>query len=369
MSQRDYYELLNVDRDANTQEIKRSYRRLAMKYHPDRNQGDKEAENKFKEIQEAYAVLADERKRGLYDQFGHAGVDPNMNGGNAGSNTGDVFGDFFNDIFGSGQGRSSSQRGQSGADLQYQLDITLEEAVAGVDKEIQIPNYVACEACSGSGEKTGGKSKSCSDCKGSGQLRMQQGFFTLQQTCPRCQGIGKIIDPCDSCQGQGRVRKTKTLSIKIPSGVDTGDRIRLPNEGEAGIHGGSSGDLYVLIKLQEHEVFRREANDLHCEVPVSFITCCLGGELDVPTLQGKARLKIPAGTQSGKTFRLRSKGVKSIRSHHQGDLFCMINVETPINLTKTQKETLQAFGDSLSQDNSAHEPKRQSWFEKVKSFF
>jgi len=373
MSKRDYYEVLGVNRNASEAELKKAYRRLAMKYHPDRNAGEEgaTAEKKFKESKEAYEVLSDAQKRAAYDQFGHAGVDPSMggHGGHGGpGNFSDVFGDVFGDIFG-GQ-RGGGQRVNRGADLRYNLELTLEEAVAGTTVKIRVPTHKPCSPCRGTGAKKGSKPEVCTTCGGHGQVRMQQGFFSIQQTCPRCQGSGSLIkNPCPSCRGSGRVQETKTLSVKVPPGVDTGDRIRLANEGEAGEHGGPSGDLYVQVAVKEHAIFTREDNHLFCEVPISFAKAALGGELEVPTLDSKVMLKIPAGTQTGKLFRMRGKGVKPVRGGPVGDLMCRVNVETPVNLTERQKEILEELDDSMRAGGATHSPHSSSWMDGVKSFF
>jgi len=371
MAKEDFYKLLGVERNASDAEIKKSYRRLAMKYHPDRNKDNPaEAEAKFKQIKEAYEVLSDPKKRSAYDQFGHAGVDPSMGAGRGGfgaESFSDIFGDVFGDIFGGGRARSSVQRG---ADLRYNLELTLEEAVAGTEAKIRVPVLVVCGECNGSGAKKGSSPVICSTCHGHGQVRMQQGFFSVQQTCPTCRGTGKQIkDPCGKCYGQGRVQETKTLSVKVPAGVDTGDRIRLAGEGEAGERGGPAGDLYVQVQVKEHEIFTRDGANLYCEVPISFPTACLGGEIEVPTLDGKVMLKIPAETQTGKLFRLRGKGVKPVRGGAIGDLLCRVQIETPVHLTKEQKELIQQLGDSLSGGGKHHSPQEHSWTDGVKSFF
>lgn len=371
MSKRDYYEVLGVDRGASERDIKKAYKKLAMKYHPDRTAGDKTLEEKFKEIQEAHEVLTDERKRAAYDQYGHAGVDPNRGGGGGGADFGDIFGDVFGDIFGGGRGGRQS-RARSGADLRYNLEMTLEEAVRGKSVEIRVPTLVECDVCDGSGAKRGTSPTTCPTCHGSGQVQMRQGFFAVQQTCPTCSGKGKIIsDPCNACHGHGRVEKTKTLSVKVPAGVDTGDRIRLSGEGEAGEHGAPAGDLYVQVHVKEHDIFTRDGNNLYCEVPLSFTTAALGGELEVPTLDGKVKLKIGAETQTGRMFRLRSKGVKSVRSGAIGDLMCKVVVETPVNLSSRQKELLKELDESMGSGKAAakHRPKEQGFFDGVKKFF
>lgn len=376
MAKQDYYEALGVARNASSAEIKKTYRRLAMKYHPDRNPGDKAAEEKFKQIKEAYEILSDDQKRANYDQFGHAGVDPNMAGGAGGAGFGgfsDVFEDIFGDIFGGARGgaRGAAQAAERGADLRYHLDLILEQAAAGTTIEIKVPTLVACSSCNGSGAAPGSSPVTCATCEGMGQVRMQQGFFSIQQTCPTCHGQGRTIkDPCKKCHGQGRTQETKTLSVKIPAGVDTGDRIRLSGEGEAGMRGGPPGDLYVQVNVKPHPIFERHGNDLHCEVPVSFTVAALGGHIEVPTLDGRVSLKIPAETQSGKQFRLRGKGIRSVRRREVGDLLCAVTVETPINLDEEQKELLRKFETSLGKnDVPHHNPKFSRWFTGVKKFF
>lgn len=375
MSKRDYYEILDVSKNASEAEIKKAFKRLAMKYHPDRNPDNAEAEEKFKEAKEAYDILSDSQKRAAYDQFGHAGVDPSAGmGGGAGFGGGasfsDIFGDVFGDIFGGGGGGRGGQRVYRGADLRYNLELSLEEAVKGTTVNIKIPSHEPCDECGGSGAKKGTEPTTCTTCGGAGQVRMQQGFFSLQQTCPRCHGTGKMIsDPCGKCHGKGHVEKTKTLSVKVPAGVDNGDRIRLSGEGEMGENGGPPGDLYVHMHVRQHPIFERDGSDLFCEVPVSMVTAALGGELEVPTLEGRVKLKIPAETQTGKLFRLRGKGVKSVRGNITGDLLCKVAVETPVNLTKKQKELLKEFEDSLNDDNVNHSPKASSWLDGVKKFF
>ncbi|MBZ2169022.1 molecular chaperone DnaJ [Marinobacter sp. F4216] len=369
MAKRDYYEVLGVSRDADDKEIKRAYRKLAMKHHPDRNPGDTESENKFKEASEAYEVLADDSKRAAYDQFGHAGVDGQAGGGfgGGGANFSDIFGDVFGDIFGGG-GRGRNTRG---SDLRYTLELDLEEAVKGKAVEITIPGHKECETCDGSGAEKGSKPETCGTCKGMGQVRMQQGFFAVQQACPTCRGSGQIIkNPCKVCHGQGRVQEEKTLSVKVPPGVDTGDRIRLSGEGEMGVDGGPPGDLYVQVAVREHSIFTRDGRNLYCEVPISIVDAALGGELEVPTLDGRVKLKIPAETQTGKLFRLRNKGVTPVRGGAAGDLLCRVIVETPVKLTKRQKDLLEEFQQTLDHaDGKNHAPRKTSWFEGVKSFF
>ncbi|MCZ7565092.1 MAG: molecular chaperone DnaJ [Burkholderiales bacterium] len=372
MAKRDYYEVLGVNRDADDEAIKKAFRKLAMKHHPDRNHGNPEAESLFKEAKEAYEILSDAQKRAAYDRFGHAGVDPSAGagagfGGRGFENFADAFGDIFSDIFGGGRGRSSVHRG---ADLRYNLEITLEQAARGTETKIRIPTAETCAACSGSGAKTGTKSQTCPTCEGHGQVRMQQGFFSIQQTCPRCHGSGKYIaDPCATCDGAGRVKAHKTLSVRIPPGVDEGDRIRLAGEGEPGARGGAAGDLYVQIHVRPHPVFTREHDDLHCEMPVSFVTAALGGEIEIPTLDGSAKIKIPTETQSGKVFRLRGKGVKGVRSSGPGDLFCHVMIETPVNLTARQKELLREFESITQEDSARHNPRAKSWMDRVREFF
>ena len=372
MAKRDYYEVLGVERGASEAELKKAYRRLAMKHHPDRNPDDKASEEKFKEANEAYEVLSDASKRAAFDQYGHAGVDPQMGGGGGfgggGANFSDIFGDVFSDFFGGARG---GQRGgaQRGSDLRYTLELDLEEAVRGTTVTIRVPTLVNCKPCDGSGAKKGTSPVTCTTCGGIGQVRMQQGFFSVQQTCPRCHGSGKMIaEPCTSCHGQGRVEEHKTLSVKVPPGVDTGDRIRLSGEGEAGAMGGPAGDLYVVVNVREHAIFQRDGKHLYCEVPISFADAALGGELEVPTLDGRVKLKIPEGTQTGKLFRLRGKGVAPVRGGGAGDLMCRVAVETPVNLDRRQRELLEEFRKSLLGDTS-HSPKASGWFEGVKRFF
>ena len=375
MSKRDFYEVLGVAKDVNERDLKKAFKRLAMKHHPDRNQDNPEAEEKFKEAKEAYDVLSDSQKRAAYDQFGHAGVDQSMGGGGAGAggaNFSDVFGDVFGDIFGGGGGGGGRQRQRvyRGSDLRYNLDLSLEDAVAGTTVKIKVPTLVSCKTCNGSGSKKGSDSSTCTTCGGVGQVRMQQGFFSVQQTCPHCHGQGKVItDPCGSCHGQGRVEETKTLSVKVPAGVDTGDRIRLGGEGEAGENGGPAGDLFVQVSVKRHAIFERDENNLHCDVPISMTMAALGGDIEVPTLTGRVKLKIPSETQSGKLFRLRKQGVVPVRGGPKGDLLCKVSVETPVNLTKDQKEQLQKFEDTLNKDSNKHNPQSRGWMDGVKTFF
>jgi len=371
MSKRDYYDVLGVSRDVDAKELKKAYRKLAMKYHPDRNPDDKDADAKFKEATEAYEILGDQQKRAAYDQYGHAGVDPNAGGGGfggGGANFSDIFGDVFGDIFGGGGGRGGRGGPQRGSDLRYTMELSLEEAVRGIEKKIRVPTLTSCGTCDGSGAKPGTSPKTCSTCGGAGQVRMQQGFFSVQQTCPTCRGQGTMIeDPCTSCHGRGVKEETKTLSVKIPPGVDTGDRIRLSGEGEAGAMGGPAGDLYVQVSVKEHELFHRDGRNLYCDVPISIVDAALGGELEVPTLDGRVKLKIPAETQSGKLFRLRGKGVTPVRGGTAGDLLCRVQVETPVNLSSEQKDLLMKFQESLTGEK--HSPQKKSWFEGVKRFF
>lgn len=371
MSKKDYYEVLGVQRGIEARELKKAYRRMAQKYHPDRNPDDAESEAKFKEAKEAYEVLSDPQKRSAYDQFGHAGVDPSMGGGGGAGpgGFGDVFGDVFSDIFGGARGGRQSGV-YRGADLRYSMELSLEDAVAGTTTTIKIPAQVKCGVCNGSGAKKGTTPKTCGTCQGHGQVRMQQGFFSVQQTCPTCHGQGKVItDPCGSCHGSGKVSQTKTLSVKVPAGVDMGDRIRLAGEGEAGEQGGPPGDLYVEISVKRHPIFTREDNHLYCEVPISFATVTLGGELEVPTLTGKVSLKIPAETQSGKKFRIKGKGVKPVRGGPIGDLYCKVIVETPVKLTGKQKDLLREFDESVHAGGKGHSPQAHSWLDGVKDFF
>lgn len=371
MAKRDYYEILGVAKNASDDELKKAYRKLAMKYHPDRNPDSKEAEEKFKEAKEAYEVLSDEQKRGAYDRFGHAGVDPNagVGGGMGGAGFADAFGDIFGEIFGGGR-RGGGPQVYRGADLKYTLDISLEQAANGFDTEIRVPSWENCEVCHGTGAKPGTKPKTCHTCDGSGTVRMQQGFFSVQQTCPTCHGSGKeITDPCAACDGVGRTRKNKTLQVKIPAGIDDGMRIRSSGNGEPGVNGGPPGDLYVEIHLKPHGIFQRDGEDLHCELTIPFTTAALGGELEVPTLSGRGEITIPEGTQTGKTFRLRGKGIRGLRASYPGDLYCHISVETPVRLSDEQKKILRQFEASLQQGGEKHSPKSESWTDRVKNFF
>lgn len=369
MAKKDYYEVLGVARNATDADIKKAYRRLAMKHHPDRNKDDASAEDRFKEGKEAFEVLSDARKRAAYDQFGHAGVDPSAGAqGFAGAGSfSDIFDSVFGDVFGGGRGGSRVSRG---ADMRYDLELTLEDAVAGTEVKIRVPTLVECSSCQGSGSRSGAAPVSCGTCNGVGQVRMQQGFFSVQQACPHCRGTGRTIkDPCLGCNGSGRARGHKTISVKVPAGVDNGDRIRLSGEGEPGAHNGPAGDLYVNVFIREHPIFTREDCDLYCDVPIDFVTAALGGELEVPTLGGRVKLKIPAETQTGGQFRLRGKGVKSVRGSRVGDLICSVAVETPVNLNKEQKELLRQFGATISSQGARHSPRSSSWLDGVKKFF
>jgi molecular chaperone DnaJ len=367
MSKRDYYQILGVSKEVSDDELKKAYRRLAMKYHPDRNPGDAAAEEKFKEANEAYEVLTDPQKRAVYDQYGHEGLQRGGGGGSGfGGGFSDLFGDVFSDIFG-GRGSSGPRRG---ADLRYVIDLSLEQAAFGSEETIRIPSWHNCETCHGHGTASGQKPSECPTCRGAGQVRVQQGFFVMQQTCPHCRGRGTVVsDPCRSCRGAGKVKKEKSLSVKIPPGVDIGDRIRLSGEGEPGDRGAPNGDLYVQINVRPHEFFERDGSDLYCTVPISVVTAALGGELEVPTLSGKATLKIPEATQTGKTFRLRGLGIKSVRGGAQGDLLCNVVVETPVHLNKRQRELLREFGESLDGEGSRHNPETSSWLDKARKFF
>jgi molecular chaperone DnaJ len=370
MAKRDYYEVLGINRDASEDDIKKAYRKLAMKWHPDRNPDNPKAEERFKEAKEAYEMLSDAQKRGAYDQYGHAGVDPQAGMGAAGATGG--FGDIFNDIFGDifGGARSGRSHVFRGADLRYNLEIALEQAAHGFETRIRIPTMAQCETCHGSGAKAGTQPQTCPTCRGAGQVRVSQGPFSIAQTCPRCHGAGKIIpNPCATCGGSGRVKHQKTLSVRIPTGVDEGDRVRLTGEGEPGVNGGPAGDLYVQVHIKPHPVFQRDHDDLHCEMPISITTATLGGDIEIPTLEGSARIKVPAESQSGKAFRLRGKGIKGVRSHAAGDLICHVVVETPVNLTARQRELLHEFEAISQKDVGRHNPRSKSWYDKAKEFF
>ncbi len=367
MSKRCYYETLGVERAANDDELKKAFRRLAMKHHPDRNPDNKECEAQFREAKEAYEVLGDPQKRSLYDRHGHAAFE-NGRGGGSGfqADVGDIFGDIFSDIFGMGGGRA---RARGGADMRYVLELDLEEAVFGTDKRIEVPTLAACDVCDGSGSSDG-KSEICRTCQGHGRVRMQNGIFSIQQACPHCGGAGKVVaNPCKTCRGEGRVQKDKTLSVKIPGGVDSGDRIRLSGEGQAGPQGTPAGDLYVEVHVREHKIFQRERDDLFCEIPIRFSQAALGAELSVPTLGGDATIRVPAETQTGKSFRLRGKGVKNVRNGHVGDLICRVVIETPVKLSKRQRELLEEFETSFGEDTVSHTPRASSWLDGVKQFW
>ncbi|NIC41614.1 molecular chaperone DnaJ [Aquabacterium sp. A08] len=376
MAKRDFYEILGVAKNASEDEIKKAYRKLAMKFHPDRNQGDKakEAEEKFKEAKEAYEMLSDAQKRAAYDQYGHAGVDPNMRGGPGGAEGfggfSEAFGDIFGDIFGGQRGGGRGRQVYRGNDLSYAMEISLEEAAHGKDAQIRIPSWEDCDTCHGSGAKPGTSVKTCPSCNGQGVVQMRQGFFSVQQTCPHCHGSGKIIpEPCTSCNGQGKLKKHKTLEIKIPAGIDDGMRIRSAGNGEPGRNGGPAGDLFIEIRIRKHDIFERDGDDLHCQVPVSITTAALGGEIAVPTLGGKATIDIPEGTQHGKTFRLRGRGIKGVRASYPGDLYCHIAVETPVKLTEHQRKLLRELEESFQKGGHKHSPNDKGWFEKAKAFF
>ena len=369
-NKKDLYDVLGVNRDANDEDIKKSYRKLAMKYHPDRNPDSKDSEEKFKEAKSAYEILSEPEKRRAYDAYGHAGINPQGGGGSEGmGGFSEAFGDIFGEIFG-GRGGRGGQQVYRGADLRYNMDITLEQAARGTETKIRIPSLDECATCKGTGAKPGTQPKTCHTCNGQGQVRMQQGFFSIQQTCPTCHGNGKVIaDPCTPCSGSGRIKNHKTLSVKIPSGVDDGDRIRLSGEGEAGMNGGPPGDLYVVVQLKPHAVFQREGADLHCEMPISFTIAALGGDIHIPTLDGEAKIKIPAETQSGQVFRLRGKGIRPVRQTSAGDLMCHVVVETPVRLTDQQKELLRELEEINKKDGDRHNPRAKSFMDKVKNFF
>lgn len=382
MAKRDFYTVLGVNRDASEEDIKKSYRKLAMKHHPDRNPDDKSAEDKFKEAKEAYEILSDARKRAAYDQFGHAGVDPSAGFGAGAGARGfgggpegfggfaDAFGDIFGEIFGAQRGGRGGSGVYRGADLRYNLELSLEDAARGTEAKIRVPTMEVCATCKGTGAKPGTQPKTCGTCNGRGEVRVSQGFFSIQQSCPTCHGTGKVIpEPCTACHGAGRIKKHKTLSVKIPAGVDQDDRIRLTGEGEAGANGGPNGDLYVVVSLRPHAVFQREAADLHCEMPISFATAALGGEIEIPTLDGHAKIKVPPETQTGQVFRLRGKGIRPVRGSVTGDLYCHVAVETPIKLTPRQRELLREFEAINDKDPGAHNPRAESWMDKVRDFF
>ncbi len=376
MAKKDYYDTLGVAKNASDEDIKKAYRKLAMKHHPDRNQGDsaKAAEEKFKEAKEAYEMLSDDQKRAAYDQYGHAGVDPNMRGGAGGEGFGgfaEAFGDIFGGVFGEQQRRGQGGRQVfRGGDLSYAMEVTLEEAASGKEAQIRVPSWDDCTTCKGSGAKPGTKVATCTTCHGHGQVQMRQGFFSVQQTCPQCKGTGKLIpDPCVACHGVGKTKNNKTLEVKIPAGIDDGMRIRSTGNGEPGTNGGPPGDLYIEIRVKKHEIFERDGDDLHCAVPISFTTAALGGEIEVPTLAGKAAIDIPEGTQAAKQFRLRGKGIKGVRSSYPGDLYCHITVETPVKLTEHQRKLLKEFDESLKKGGAKHSPSEEGWTDKLKNFF
>ena len=374
-TKRDFYEVLGVPKNASEDEIKKAYRKLAMKYHPDRNQGEaaKEAEVKFKEVKEAYEMLSDAQKRAAYDQYGHAGVDPNMGGAGAGGFSGgfaDAFGDIFGDIFGQARRGAGGRQVYRGSDLSYAMEISLEEAAKGKDAQLRIPSWDECDTCHGSGAKPGTSAKTCTTCHGSGAVQMRQGFFSVQQTCPHCRGTGKIIpEPCPSCHGQGKIKRQKTLEVKIPAGIDDGMRIRSAGNGEPGTNGGPPGDLFIEIRLKKHDIFERDGDDLYCHVPISMTTAALGGEVHVPTLDGEAVIDIPEGTQTDKQFRLRGKGIKGLRSSFPGDLYCHISVETPVKLTEHQRKLLKELDESLKKGGGKHSPNEDGWADKLRRFF
>ncbi len=371
MSKADFYEVLGVPKNANDDDIKKAYRKMAMKHHPDRNQGDAQSEAKFKAVKEAYEILSDGDKRAAYDQHGHAGVDPNMRGGAEGfGGFADAFGDIFGDIFGQGRRGGGGRQVYAGANLNYGMEITLEEAAAGKDAEIRIPSWDSCAPCNGSGAKPGTSAKTCDTCHGQGVVQMRQGFFSVQQTCPHCRGTGKIIPtPCTDCHGQGKIKSHKTLEVKIPAGIDEGMRIRSVGNGEPSTSGGPPGDLFIEIHVKKHDIFERDGDDLHCEVPISFTAAALGGEIEVPTLGGKAAIDIPDGTQTGKQFRLRGKGIKGLRGSYPGDLYCHVAVETPVKLTEHQRKLLKELDESLKKGGGKHTPGGDTWRDKLKSFF
>jgi molecular chaperone DnaJ len=371
MAKRDYYEVLGVARTAKDTEIKAAFRKLAMQHHPDRNPGDKDCEHRFKELNEAYDVLKDGDKRAAYDRFGHAAFEQGMGAGGAGfgADFASTFADIFDDFFGMGGARRGARGGRErGADLRYNMEITLEDAFQGKAAQLNIPIPVTCDACSGTGAKSGTKPKVCASCGGAGKVRHAQGFFTLERTCVACQGRGQVIEqPCPTCSGSGRVTRSRTLAVNIPPGVEDGTRIRLAGEGEAGVRGGPSGDLYIFLSIAAHAFFQRDGADLHCRVPVSMVTAALGGEFELPTIDGSnSRVKIPPGTQSGRRFRLSAKGMPVLRSKQSGDMYVQVMVETPQNLTKRQRELLMEFEQLSSQDTH---PEATGFFGKVKEFF
>ena len=380
MAKRDYYEVLGVPKNATEEDIKKAYRKLAMKHHPDRNQGADAAksEEKFKEAKEAYEMLSDGQKRAAYDQHGHAGVDPNMGGrgGPGGEGFGgfaEAFGDIFGDIFGGQGGGRRGGGGQQvyrGSDLSYAMEITLEEAAFGKDTQIRVPTWETCDTCKGSGAKPGTSPKTCTTCNGAGTVHMRQGFFSIQQTCPHCHGSGKIIpEPCVTCNGAGKIKKQRTLEVKIPAGISEGMRIRSAGNGEPGTNGGPAGDLYIEIRVKQHDIFERDGDDLHCTVPVGLTTVALGGSITVPTLGNHAEIDLPEGTQHGKTFRLKGKGIKGLRSSYPGDLYCHLAVETPVKLTEHQRKLLKELDESFKKSGERHSPNTKTWTDRVKDLF
>ncbi len=380
MAKRDFYETLGVSKTTSDEDLKKAYRKLAMKYHPDRNQGDAQAEAKFKEAKEAYEMLSDPQKRAAYDQYGHAGVDPNLRGGAPGAEGfggfAEAFGDVFGDLFGGARrgGGGGGRQVFRGSDLSYAMEITLEEAAYGKEAQIRIPSAEPCVPCKGTGAKPGTSAKTCTTCGGNGQVKMQQGFFSVQQTCPHCRGKGKVIaEPCTTCHGAGHTKSQKTLEVGIPAGIDDGMRIRSTGNGEPGTNGGPNGDLYIEIRIKKHDVFAREGDDLHCEVPISFVTAALGGEVPVPVLgekePGEVAIDIPDGTQAGKQFRLRGKGIKGVRASYPGDLYCHVVIETPVKLTEHQKKLLREFDDSVKKGGGKHSPNAEGFADKLKKFF
>jgi molecular chaperone DnaJ len=368
MAKQDFYELLGVGRDASPEDIKKAFRKLAMQCHPDRHPDDKGAEQRFKNLNEAYDVLKDEQKRAAYDRFGHAAFEQSSRG--AGGDFGGGFADIFEEMFGSMMGGRAGQGGANrGNDLRYNLEITLEESFKGRETQIRVTTLATCDSCQGSGAETGSKPAPCPTCRGAGRVRTQQGFFTMERTCPTCHGAGKVIEnPCRACGGQGRVHREKTLTVTIPPGVEDGTRIRLAGEGEAGVRGGGNGDLYIFLALKPHRLFQREGANIHCLVPIAMATAALGGAIEVPSIDGsRAKVTIPAGTQTGHQFRLRGKGMSILRSHARGDMFVQVSVETPVKLTKRQQELLREF----EKEGDAHgtSPESEGFFAKVKEFF
>lgn len=375
----DYYSILGISRGADESELKKAYRKLAMKYHPDRNPDDKEAEKKFKEINEAYDVLKDEQKRAAYDRYGHDAFQNGMSGGGAGAGSAGMggfdFADIFDDLFGGFGGARGGATGTSGAsgaargsDLRYNLDVTLEDAFKGKQQTVTITTSVSCDACDGSGAEKGSEAENCPTCQGMGKVRVQQGFFTIERSCHTCQGAGKIIkNPCKSCAGTGKTRKERSLNVSIPAGVEDGTRIRLSGEGEAGFRGGPNGDLYIFISVKPHKIFRREGANIYCKVPLKFTTAALGGSIEVPTIEGgRVKVNVPQGTQTGHQFRLKGKGMSVLRGSSRGDMYIEVQVETPVKLDKKQKDLLQEFDKSAGKESS---PESESFFSKVKEFW